>query len=147
MLLYISRSILVTNLDPPSQKQGVRDPYFNCLCTVLWRWNLDAECTKGHSVELDFAPRLASNPDPPKPRATVKKWFSICCTPTIPETNNTQKQIQSCIKSFRPLSKSHKSCPLVSVPSIYAQNDNLWNILWNILCKTPDNVYCSPWRK
>ena len=22
--------------------------YFNCLCTVLWRWNLDAEGTKGH---------------------------------------------------------------------------------------------------
>ena len=117
-------------------------------------WMLDPSSTKTkrklqeqQSVELDFAPRLASNPDPPKPRATVKKWFSICCTPTIPETNNTHKQIQSCIKSFRPLSKSHKSCPLVSVPSIYAQNDNLWNILWNILCKTPDNVYCSPWRK
>lgn len=38
----------MTNLDSPYQKQGVRDPYFNCLCTVLWRWNLDAECTKGH---------------------------------------------------------------------------------------------------
>ena len=35
-------------LDSAYQKQGVRDPYFNCLCTVLWRWNLDAECTKGH---------------------------------------------------------------------------------------------------
>ena len=30
------------------RKQGVRDPYFNCLCTVLWRWNLDAEGKKGH---------------------------------------------------------------------------------------------------